>query len=194
MPSDRPSLYCSRTELINEKGEHIGFSPLFSKPPSFTNALVQSIAGGNTMMFNKAAYELIKKAGSNIQVISHDWWIYQLITGAGGEVFYDHHPEILYRQHTNNIIGANNNFFARLSRIKLLFKGKFREWNDKNVIDLKSAYHLLTPDNQKILDKFEIVRNSRLIIRLKGFLNLKIYRQTTLGNIGLIFAAIFNLI
>ncbi|RTK94151.1 MAG: glycosyltransferase family 2 protein [Rickettsiales bacterium] len=194
MSNDRPSLYCSRTELINEEGEHIEYSPLFTKPPSFANALVQSIAGGNTMVFNKAAYELIKKAGSNIEVISHDWWIYQLVTSSGGDVFYDQHPEILYRQHTKNLIGSNNNLIARFSRIKLLLKGIFREWNDKNIAALKQVYHLLILDNKKTLDKFQEARQSRLLPRLKGLLEIRIYRQTTLGNLGLIFAAIFNLI
>ena len=45
-----PSLYCSRTELINSSGQHIGFSPLFNKPPRFENALIQNIGGGNTIM------------------------------------------------------------------------------------------------------------------------------------------------
>ena len=34
---------------MSETGAAEGHSPLFLKPPSFRNALVQSIAGGNTM-------------------------------------------------------------------------------------------------------------------------------------------------
>ena len=37
-----PALYCTRTRLIDEDDKPIGFSPLFSKPFSFGNALVQS--------------------------------------------------------------------------------------------------------------------------------------------------------
>ena len=43
--NDVPALYCSRTCLINESGQKIGFSPLFEKPAGFANALVQSIGG-----------------------------------------------------------------------------------------------------------------------------------------------------
>ena len=34
--------------------------PLFERAPDFRNALVQSIAGGNTMVFNRAARDLLR--------------------------------------------------------------------------------------------------------------------------------------
>src|SRR5258707_3578754 len=54
-----PALYGSRTRLIDEAGNEIGFSPLFHRKPEFRGALVQSIAGGNTMVFNHKAHELV---------------------------------------------------------------------------------------------------------------------------------------
>jgi len=47
-----PAMYCSRTELVAESFWRVGYSPLFSRPPTFQNALVQNIGGGNTMVFN----------------------------------------------------------------------------------------------------------------------------------------------
>ena len=41
-----PILFCSPTILIDKYGNNIGKSKVFKKPPSFENALVQSIAGG----------------------------------------------------------------------------------------------------------------------------------------------------
>ena len=41
------ALYCSRTRLIDAAGRDAGLSPLFSRPPSFANALAQNIAGGS---------------------------------------------------------------------------------------------------------------------------------------------------
>ena len=46
-----PILYGGRTIYIDENKNRIGFSPLFKKEPKFNNALVQNIAGGNTMVF-----------------------------------------------------------------------------------------------------------------------------------------------
>jgi hypothetical protein len=40
------------------------------------------------------------------QVASHDWWVYQLVKGAGGNVYYDPEPTILYRQHAGCLVGS----------------------------------------------------------------------------------------
>lgn len=69
VPAYVPALYCSRTELVDAIGNHLGYSPLFKKTPSFKNALVQSIGGGNTMVFNHAARLLFMKAGADVQVV-----------------------------------------------------------------------------------------------------------------------------
>ncbi len=187
-----PALYCSRTELVDQKLMHIGLSPLFTKTPSFTNALVQSIAGGNTMVFNRAALNLVRIAGSSVDVVSHDWWLYQLVTGAGGIVYYDKHPEILYRQHDTNLIGANTSFAARLTRIKLMLQGRFKKWNDRNIKALQGIRPYLTTENQKYLDEFATAKTRWLIPYLWGLYKAKIHRQTLLGNLGLIVAAILK--
>ena len=38
---DVPGLYCGRTELVSTDGRSYGLSPLFTRPPTFRNALVQ---------------------------------------------------------------------------------------------------------------------------------------------------------
>ncbi|MFK7967657.1 MAG: glycosyltransferase family 2 protein [Rickettsiaceae bacterium] len=187
-----PALYCSRTILVDATGNQIGYSPLFTKKPSFSNALVQSIAGGNTMVFNKAAHDLIIKAGSDINVVSHDWFIYQLIAGAEGFIYYDSSPGLLYRQHGSNIIGANNDFFARLSRLKMLLNNSFRSWNDRNIKILLDNSNILTKDNKSKLNRFIKARESSLFPRVTGFLKCKIYRQTLLGNIALFVGGVLN--
>ncbi|MBY0377019.1 MAG: glycosyltransferase family 2 protein [Gammaproteobacteria bacterium] len=190
IPSHIPALYCSRTQTIRDNGEPLGFSPLFKKNPSFKNALVQSIAGGNTMVFNQAAKILITKAGATIDVISHDWWIYLLLTGAGGQVFYDPYPEILYRQHDSNLVGANSSLRAKLIRFKLLWTDRFKQWTNRNIAALNTCRPLLEAKQIKILDTFSRARQSSLLNRLYTLHQLGIYRQTPLGHIAL-FAAIF---
>ena len=41
------------------------------------------------MVFNRRAYKLICASKINQNIIAHDWWCYQLISGAGGEVIFD---------------------------------------------------------------------------------------------------------
>lgn len=187
-----PAVYCSRTQLVDNTRKPLGFSPLFKKKPSFKNALVQSIAGGNTMVLNRAAKALITQAGFNIDVVSHDWWIYLLISGAGGHIFYDSVSSILYRQHGNNLVGANNTLSAKFARFKRLLKSEFKQWNDNNIIALNANRTLLQPHNMQILDYFIEARESTLLKRCLKFYQSGIYRQTVQGNIALIIAVALN--
>lgn len=192
LPNGRPGLYCSRTELINESGNHIGYSPLFEKPPSFQNALIQNIGGANTMVFNQAARDILLLAGNQISVVSHDWWTYQLVSGLGGFVHYDSQPSILYRQHNKNIVGMNNSWVARFKRIHMLFQGRFREWNDRHITELSKLKKILTIDNQATLERFSQVRQNQVFKRLYQLRKSGVYRQTLFGNIGLIVAAVLK--
>ena len=192
IPANVPALYCSRTELVDASGNHIGYSPLFKKTPSFKNALMQNVGGGNTMVFNEAARLLLIKAGTNVHVVTHDWFAYQLITGAGGVVFYDSYPSLLYRQHEKNLVGMNATWAARYKRIRMMWQGRFREWININVDELKKLDDVLTPKNSQTLEQFEKARSKPLILRLMALKKSGIYRQTLLGNLGLIAATVFG--
>ncbi|SDP55838.1 Glycosyl transferase family 2 [Ectopseudomonas guguanensis] len=192
IPVNVPALYCSRTRLVDADNNEIGVSPLFSKAPSFANALVQNIAGGNTMVFNNAARELLREAGENKSVITHDWWAYMVVTGCGGQVHYDAVPTLRYRQHGDNVVGTNNGWAARLKRIRMLFQGRFKRWNDGNIAALFTLEHRLTPENQALLRRFVDARSMSLIPRVVHIKRSGVYRQTLLGNIGLIAAAILG--
>lgn len=192
IPRDIPALYCSRTRLVDAENNEIGLSPLFSKPPSFSNALMQNIGGGNTMVFNNEALALLREAGKNTLVISHDWWTYMLITGCGGRVFYDSYPSLRYRQHDGNLVGMNSNWRARFKRMRMMWEGHFRNRNDRNIALLLQLQHKLTPENRETLERFANARQMSLIPRLIHLRRSGIYQQTLLGNLGLIVAAIFG--
>lgn len=189
VPEDVPALYGSRTLLVDERNQHLGYSPLFQKAPCFRNALVQNVAGGNTMVFNRAARELLRVAGENVQAVTHDWWAYMVVTGCGGLVHYDPYPTVRYRQHANNLIGSNAGWLARAHRVKLLLQGRFRRWNDANIASLGEIRHLLTPENREALDRFVDARQGGPWHRLVGLKRAGVFRQTLLGNIGLVIAA-----
>jgi glycosyltransferase involved in cell wall biosynthesis len=192
IPKDVPALYCSRTRLVDAVNQELGFSPFFKKRPSFANALAQNIAGGNTMVFNDAACKLLREIGKDIDVVIHDWWVYMVVSGCGGEVCYDDYPSLRYRQHSDNLVGMNSSWFARMIRIRMVLNGNFRIWNDRNIHALQQLRHKFTPENKCIFDQFTSARNSALFYRLTGLVRSGIYRQTLLGNLGLVFAAIFK--
>lgn len=188
-PQTLPAIYCSRTRLVDELGRMIGFSPLFDRAPSFRNALVQNLAGANTMLLNNGARELLARTATDVQVVSHDWLAYLLVSGCGGRVIYDPEPTLDYRQHGANLIGSNSSFRERILRIRMMLGGTFREWNQQNLRVLDCCRGKLEGNNRLALEYFELARNAGLLRRLYLLNKAGVYRQTWLGNIGLILAA-----
>ncbi len=138
VPSDRPALYCSRSRIIDERGIKIGLSPRFSRSPGFQNAIVQNIAGGNTMVLNRSAREAIRKtAAIKDSFGAHDWWCYIVVTAVGGVVKYCSLPRISYRQHSFNLIGHPESLLAQWPRVRHLFEGRFKRSNEANVTALR---------------------------------------------------------
>ena len=192
VPIGMPALYCSRTELVNATGKYIGLSQSFLRTPSFRNALTQNLGGGNTMVFNDATRQLLTKAGFDVGVIAHDWWTYLAVAGCGGKVLFDQTPTVQYRQHNSNLLGANHTFFAPVISSRRMFNGSFRSWNTKNIKALRSIDELLSPISKSTLHDFSIMRDKTLVPRLFGMLKAGIYRQTLLGNLGLLIAILLK--
>jgi len=149
----RPALYCARTIITDADGEEMSRSPLFRRPPDFANALVQSIGGGNTMVMNRAAAELVA-ASAGTKVVTHDWFTYQIVAGAGGKVHYDPTAWLRYRQHRGNVIGSNRGWRAMGNRLLRMLQGEFRNWNETNGAALAARRDSLTPEHRGVLDAF----------------------------------------
>lgn len=175
--SGHAALYCARTEVVDRNCRFLHYSPLFTRPPEFRNALCQNIGGGNTMAFNRAARELLR-SGTFPEVIAHDWWAYMLVTGCGGSIFYDPEPCLLYRQHGENLTGSNTGIRARLFRARRLYDGVAHEWNRGNITALEERRELLTPENAGIFDEFAgAAEGGTLPHRLARFRNSGVRRQ-----------------
>jgi glycosyltransferase involved in cell wall biosynthesis len=192
VPADVPALYCGRTELVSEDGRSYGLSPLFSRPIAFRNAIIQSLGGGNTMAFNKAAKRLLEQTG-NLEVVLHDWWMYQLVSAVGGAIRYDPQPALKYRQHLDNLIGSNRGWRARFVRIRMMLKGRFSDWNTMNIAALQQVpAHLIMPQNRETLRLFMQARTAPLLRRLFYLKQSGVYRQKLIGNIGLLVATVLK--
>ena len=189
--NNEPYLYCGRTVYVDEKLDTIGQSTLFEQPPSFDNALVQSIAGGNTMVFNRASKFIVETIGV-VPTPSHDWWLYLLISGVGGKVFYDPTPWVLYRQHENSIVGENTSIFNRLKRLFKLLDGRFKAWFDSNIICLQMAECLLISNAKISLLFFIKYRNLSLLNKIINLKSFKYYRQSNFQNLILKIAFLIN--
>jgi glycosyltransferase involved in cell wall biosynthesis len=185
-----PALYGGRTIYMDGQDKLLGESALFTQPPSFANALVQCIAGGNTMMLNRRALELVQLASERADIVSHDWWMYLVVTALGGQVHYDPVPMVLYRQHQGNVVGMNTSLMQKFHRIVWLLAGKFRDWNARNIAALLPLRPSMSAAAQECFDAFRAARVQGLRLRLRNMRKAGVYRQTLLGNLGLWFAIV----
>lgn len=164
---ERPVLYCARTWVVNERLRAVGFSRDKSRVVSFANALCESVPAGNTIVLNMAASTLLRQASAEAhRAASHDWWAYQLVTGAGGQVLYDPTPALLYRQHDKNVLGASAGFVAVLRRLRLVATGTLRRWNLMNLKALSASAHRLTGGNRRLLYEVLAARKAGGRLRL----------------------------
>jgi glycosyltransferase involved in cell wall biosynthesis len=188
-----PALYCGRTQLIDQHGKFKGKSRLFKKRPDFRNALVQSIAGGNTMAMNKAAKAIVQQTlPYSKDVASHDWWMYIVITAYGGHVHYDPMPSLLYRQHPQNLMGANVGVRAKLQRLKILTSGIFKEWNDRHLRALDCVATPLSEKTNDALRSFSELRSKNFLTRLRKTFSNGFYRQGLQGQVTLAVAILLR--
>lgn len=122
-----PVLYCARSMVTDEGLEPTG-PTVDHDGPSFANALVQNIAPGHTMMFNRPLLEAARDHYAGEAMIMHDHWAY--LIGAGlGRVHFDHAWHTLYRSHGDNVIGYNVGPAARAKyRVEALLHHDFGQY------------------------------------------------------------------
>ncbi len=161
--------------------------PLRSQPsrranPGFANALVQNVLPGHTMALCPIALRLVRQARPHMPVPFHDWWLYLLITGAGGTVIYDHSPRVLYRQHGHNALGAYYQGRAALRRARALLDGTYTAWVTANLTALRTVQDHLTPDSRAQLAAFSQTRHG--LARLRQLQRAGIGRADRLGQLA----------
>jgi glycosyltransferase involved in cell wall biosynthesis len=166
-----PALYCGRLSVVDERLEPLGLSPLPLRGLSFANALVESKAAGCTIVLNPAARELL--AEFPLEVVSHDWWAY-LVVSAFGEIVYDPHPAILFRKHKGQAfgigVGTIDSWRAKLTRgVSVLpqVRAFEREYGDR-----------LGGEEGRILARF-LAAQTGIGSRLRYALRPDVYRQST---------------
>lgn len=114
--ADEPALYGSTQMLVDELLRPLQATASWPRGPSFQGALTENIITGCTAALNRAAVQLLQRAGAPAGVRFHDWWLY-LVVSAYGRVIFDEEPTILYRQHGGNQIGHGAGWWGRQRQI-----------------------------------------------------------------------------
>ena len=186
------AIYAARTTICDENLEPISPAPAFPGPFTFRNALIQACLPGNTILANSAALGLLQAAVPAAEaagIVSHDWWAYQLLSGAGASIRRDTAQVLLYRQHPENVMGRNDTARARLARFSMLFDGRFAEWLAQNQRALEPVAQLMLPENRALLSAFGQAIRASGPQALRATLRMRLYRQSRTGTAAILAAA-----
>jgi rhamnosyltransferase len=117
--NNKPGLYFSEKYYVDSSLKLIRKSQSVGYQYSFFESLVDCNCTGCTMVINKPLKELLVKAIPEY-IEMHDSWIFRFCLACGGKVIHDDDAYIYYRQHENNVIGANDSKINRIKRYRAL--------------------------------------------------------------------------
>jgi glycosyltransferase involved in cell wall biosynthesis len=115
---DKPILVHSDLRVIAANGDEIApslmaYQGLKPERQGFAAQLVSNTVTGCTTLFNRA---LLRRAlPIPDDAVMHDWWL-SLVGSAFGRLVYVETPQVLYRQHASNTLGARRHEPPGLNR------------------------------------------------------------------------------
>ena len=123
---------------------------------SFATALLRNRAPANATLLNAEAVTLVRRGAARLGAppAFPDWWIYGLVTGAGGTVLQDPRPGVWYRSHRGNLLGDAGTPRGAVKRLRSLASGRYGGWLRENTRALEACADLLTPTSQARLRQF----------------------------------------
>ncbi|MDR3531025.1 MAG: glycosyltransferase [Rhodopila sp.] len=177
LPPERPALYFCGRALVDSTLAPVGQVLAPRRPPGFPSALTQNLAPGCCMMLNRAAAELID-ASTVPEGAFHDWWAYVVVSANGGSVIAGDTPDILYRQHSNNLVGEPRGFWHRTAGAARRGRGPFMTLFWRQVAALQAGPVPLPDTTRAFLSAIEQANHSGLFARLKALRLPGFVRQT----------------
>jgi glycosyltransferase involved in cell wall biosynthesis len=183
----RPTLYAAESLVTDADLRPRRVSRADAGRAGFGNALVQNLFGGHTTVLDPAAHALVRAAGVPEGVAFHDWWIYQLVAGAGGRLILDPAPMALYRVHGGSSFGASG--FGR--RARMVLGREFGAMMEAQAEALWRVRHLLRPEAVEVLDAFRSAPRAGPA-RVAALRRLGIARASPRGTAALMAGALFG--
>ncbi|QHT59257.1 glycosyltransferase family 2 protein [Paenibacillus lycopersici] len=183
--TSNPAMVFTSTQMTTSDLTPIKVWPsAISKVPSFYNALIQNIAVGATIAFNREARSLLcSKQPSAENVLMHDWWVY-LCVSAFGKVRFEPEPSILYRQHANNVVGGEGSTWDKIKKKWQSYrKHKGRRLLHKQALEFYTLYgDQVDSDKREQLTLF-LAPRPKTRDRMTYLYRSKLYRQSTVEQV-----------
>ena len=177
-------LTATNADMTQKLGAYHKLANLDCSRTALNYALVQNIAAGCTIMYNRALAELIVKPE---YCLMHDWWLF-LIAAAFGKAVYLDRATILYRQHGGNSVGVCdtrkvNYIFHKLMQVRAsriaLFDTSFQAENY-----LQCFLTHLSEKQKLMLRDYSSIPSKNKKDRITTLLHYKILKNSFIRKIG----------
>lgn len=150
-----PVLYAGNQMLIDKEGDQIGVRYNESRDTDYHRIINGNPMSGCTMVWNSNLMDVIRKKGGRprndfFTRQIHDVWI-AIVASMVGEIIFDMKPNILYRQHAANVVGAYGNTKINIfrSKIKKVFNKRLRNYRSERARGICEYYPELVTDERK---------------------------------------------
>lgn len=154
------------------------------------NLLTQNIVTGCTMMVNRALLDMIDVIPK--YAIMHDWW-FALIACCFGKIGFVNDSTILYRQHSDNEVGAKKVRSLSYKSKKILHSKKTKSMVSdtyKQALEFYKIYsNILSNRQKKIIRVYSSIPKQSKLKRIKILFKYKFWKNGIARKVGQIFFA-----
>lgn len=105
--------YVGSATTVNERLEKINRIPKVGVRTSLPSLLLSNQRAGMTFVFNREAAKFLLDHKTT-DMVMHDWWFELIFLTHGVQIFEDDNSYVLYRQHSNNVMGITTRYRDRI--------------------------------------------------------------------------------
>ncbi len=187
---DKPCLVFTELTVVGEDLNILSekmsiYQGLDCKKISLNRALIQNIATGCTIMVNRIMREELMKIKDMEGVLMHDWWAF-LVAARFGKVSFIEDATILYRQHGNNGVGAqnSNSLFYNINR---MMQGEAIKKSLADTRKQAKAFAELYGEPQgSLIRAYAELENKGKLSRMQFYKKYDVKKSTKAKNFGLL--------
>lgn len=187
--NDIPLLVFTELTIVDQKLNILAekmcdYQKLNPTDQKINHIMLQNEMTGCTMMINKKLRDMGLKLKHPEKIIMHDWWL-ALIAVYFGKTMYIKEPQIFYRQHGDNSVGAKDITSWEYIRNFLENKDKVKESLLKTQIQAEEFVDVFQIEDE-MLTQYAKINKRNKISRLSFYANCQIWKSDFIRNLGLL--------